>query len=66
MTSLNEISQMGAAVDFTNDKELSEMLIEVAKTVPGINKIRPDGNFGGSEDISVLGKRVQAHGGKAA
>jgi len=61
-----EISQMGAAVDFTNDKELSEMLIEVAKTVPGINKIRPDGNFGGSEDISVLGKRVQAHGGKAA
>ena len=61
-----EISQMGAAVDFTNDKELSDMLIEVAKTVPGINNIRPDGNFGGSEDISVLGKRVQAHGGKAA
>ncbi len=29
-----EISQMGA-VDFTNDKELSDMLIEVAKTVPG-------------------------------
>ena len=50
----------------TNDKELSDMLIEVAKTVPGINNIRPDGNFGGSEDISVLGKRVQAHGGKAA
>lgn len=61
-----EVSQMGAAVDFTNDKECSDIIENVAKTVPSVNKIIPDGNFGGSEDYSVLGRRVQANGGKAA
>lgn len=61
-----EVSQMGAAVDFTNDKEMSDLITEVAKSVKGVNKIIPDGNFGGSEDISILGRRVQSHGGKAA
>lgn len=61
-----EVSQMGAAVDFTNDPELSELIAEVAKETEGVEKIIPDGNFGGSEDISILGRRVQQHGGKAA
>lgn len=61
-----EVSQMGAAVDFTNDKELSDVIENVAKGVEGVDKIIPDGNFGGSEDYSVLGRRVQEKGGKAA
>lgn len=61
-----KVSQMGAAVDFVNDKDMSDLIIEVAKHVDGVNKIIPDGNFGGSEDISILGRRVQEHGGKAA
>ncbi|MCD8340314.1 MAG: amidohydrolase [Burkholderiales bacterium] len=61
-----EVKQMGAAVDFTNDKEMTDLIIQVAETVPGVHKIIPDGNFGGSEDYSILGRRVQEHGGKAA
>lgn len=61
-----EVSQMGAAVDFTNDPELSALITEVGKETEGVEKIIPDGNFGGSEDISILGRRVQQHGGKAA
>ncbi len=61
-----EVSQMGAAVDFVNDKEMTDLINKVAGTVEGIKKVIPDGNFGGSEDYSILGRRVQAHGGKAA
>lgn len=61
-----EIATMGAAVDFVNDKEVSDLIIDVAKTVPSVHKIIPDGNFGGSEDFSILGRRVQEKGGKSA
>lgn len=61
-----EIATMGAAVDFVNDDEMTAVINEVAGTVPTVTKIIPDGNFGGSEDYSILGRRVQAHGGKAA
>lgn len=61
-----EISTMGAAVDFLNDAELNDIISDVAKTVPTVNKIVADGNFGGSEDYSIMGRRVQTHGGKAA
>ncbi len=61
-----EVQQMGAAVDFTNDGELNALLTEIAQGIPAITKITPDGNFGGSEDYSILGRRVQEHGGKAA
>ena len=57
---------MGAAVDFLNDAELNDIISDVAKTVPTVNKIVADGNFGGSEDYSIMGRRVQTHGGKAA
>lgn len=36
------------------------------KQVPSVHKIIPDGNFGGSEDFSILGRRVQEKGGKSA
>ena len=60
------IEKMGEAVDLTNDDELVDVLREAAGAVEGIN-VREDAmNFGGSEDATIIARRVQAHGGKAA
>ena len=60
------IEKMGEAVDLTNDDELVDVLREAAGAVEGI-KVREDAmNFGGSEDATIIARRVQAHGGKAA
>jgi aminobenzoyl-glutamate utilization protein A len=60
-----KIETMGAAVDFANDPEVSAVIDAVAHTVPSVKTVIADGNFGGSEDYSILGRRVQEHGGKA-
>ena len=60
------IRTMGAACDMTNSPEMVEMLNEVAKTIPEVTKITGKANFGGSEDASLLAKRVCDHGGKVA
>ena len=60
-----EIEKMGEAVDLTNDKEMVDLLVKGGGNVPGL-VIREDPmNFGGSEDATILARRVQAHGGKA-
>ncbi|MDO5530640.1 amidohydrolase [Sutterella sp.] len=60
------IEKMGEAVDLTNDEELVKVLTEAGNRVAGM-KVRDDAmNFGGSEDATILARRVQAHGGKAA
>ena len=60
-----EIEKMGEAVDLTNDKEIVDLLVKAGGNVPGL-VIREDPmNFGGSEDATILARRVQAHGGKA-
>lgn len=61
-----EIEKMGEAVDLTNDAELVELLAAAGHTVEGMNVIEQSRNFGGSEDATILARRVQAHGGKAA
>lgn len=61
-----KIEKMGEAVDLTNDRELVDVLIRAGHAVPGLN-VREDAmNFGGSEDATILARRVQSHGGKAA
>lgn len=60
------IEKMGEAVDLNNDEELVEVLRKAAGAVDGVT-VRDDAmNFGGSEDATIIARRVQAHGGKAA
>ena len=60
------IEKMGEAVDLVNDEELVKVLADAGSKVQGL-KVRQDPmNFGGSEDATILARRVQAHGGKAA
>ncbi len=60
------IEKMGEAVDLTNDRELVEVLAAAGGAVPGLQVRKDPMNFGGSEDATILARRVQAHGGKAA
>lgn len=61
-----EIEKMGEAVDLDNDRELVDLVGEVARTTAGVDLVTEVANFGGSEDATILGRRVQAKGGKAA
>ena len=60
------IEKMGEAVDLFNDKEMVDMLDDVCSKTEGVKKVLHEVNFGGSEDATILARRVQAHGGKAA
>lgn len=60
------IEKMGEAVDLTNDPELVKVLTEAVGNVEGMTARHDPMNFGGSEDATILARRVQAHGGKAA
>lgn len=61
-----ETEAMGEAVDFVPDEEMSALVASVAQDLPGVKEVRPTMNFNGSDDATLLIKRVQAHGGKAA
>ena len=60
------IEKMGEAVDLFNDKELVVMLDDVCSKTEGVTKVLHEVNFGGSEDATILARRVQEKGGKAA
>jgi aminobenzoyl-glutamate utilization protein A len=60
-----EIEKMGEAADLNDDAALAEVITEVARATPSVKKITATGNFGGSEDATILARRVQAHGGQA-
>lgn len=60
------VEKMGEAVDLTNDEELVLVLRDAIQAVPGLQAREDALNFGGSEDATILARRVQAHGGKAA
>lgn len=59
-----ESEVMGEAVDLTNDQELIDTLASVVGQHAELTAVatRP---FGGSEDATILAKRVQRHGGKS-
>ncbi|MCI5897258.1 MAG: amidohydrolase [Sutterella sp.] len=60
------IEKTGEAVDLFNDKELVDMLDDVCSKTEGVTKVLHEVNFGGSEDATILARRVQEKGGKAA
>ena len=61
-----DVRKMGAACDMKNDPDMIDALREVAKGIPEIKTITEKANFGGSEDASLLARRVKDHGGKVA
>ena len=59
-----ESEVMGEAVDLTNDKQLIDILAEVVSQHTELTAIATK-PFGGSEDATILAKRVQRFGGKS-
>ena len=57
---------MGEAVDFVPDLPLRDAAAEVAKNAPYVDKVQTTMNFNGSDDATVLIKRVQEKGGQGA
>lgn len=60
------VTKAGEATSLLNDPELVDLVTEVASGVPGVETVSQDRSMGASEDFTMLGARVQAHGGKAA
>ncbi|MDD7425227.1 MAG: amidohydrolase, partial [[Actinobacillus] rossii] len=60
-----EMEIMGEAVDMVNDTELVELIEKIALEQPQIHKVEQRYPFNASEDATILGRRVQEHGGKA-
>ena len=56
----------GEAVDFVPDLDLQAIAAEAAAAAPYVEKVSPTMNFNGSDDATVMIKRVQSHGGKGA
>ncbi len=61
-----ECRKMGEAVDLNADPELVEVLNTCGRQVEGLTVVDKALNFGGSEDATILARRVQSKGGKAA
>lgn len=55
---------VGEAVDMNNDAELVQLVTDIALQQPQVQQVS-DYAFNASEDATVLGRRVQEHGGKA-
>ncbi|TCP97651.1 aminobenzoyl-glutamate utilization protein A [Cricetibacter osteomyelitidis] len=60
-----ETEIMGEAVDMNNDTELVQLVEEIALEQPQVHNSHADYMFNASEDATILGRRVQEHGGKA-
>ncbi|MBE2893755.1 M20 family metallo-hydrolase [Spirabiliibacterium falconis] len=60
-----ETEVMGEAVDLINDDELITLIGQIAKNTHAVQNVVENHPFNGSEDATILGKRVQQHGGKA-
>lgn len=57
---------MGEAVTYKGDEEAVELLKACAAEVPGVKSVVDMNAKIGSEDCTMLIRRVQEHGGKAA
>ncbi len=60
-----ETEIVGEAVDLICDAEMADHVMAVAREHPAITEVLPTKPLNGSEDATILARRVQAHGGKA-
>lgn len=61
-----KLTRMGEAVTYKGDEETVDALKEAARQVPGVDSVVDMNAKIGSEDCTMLIRRVQEHGGKAA
>ena len=61
-----ELKRMGEAVTYQGDEEACQILLEEARQVPGVESVVDMNAKVGSEDCTMLIRRVQEHGGEAA
>lgn len=59
-----KLSRMGEAVTYKGDEEAVELLKDAAAHAPGVNSVVDMNAKVGSEDCTMLIRRIQAHGGK--
>lgn len=55
---------MGSAGDIVCDKPLVDRVAKVLEGMDGVDRVLPDVNFGGGEDVTTMMRDVQAHGGQ--
>ena len=60
-----ESEVMGEAIDFIKDDEVQNNFAEAAEQAKYCTKVSDTMNFNGSDDATVLMRRVQSKGGKA-
>lgn len=60
----SEIEKVGQATTLNADPDISNELEQIAEGIPFIHKVMPRDDISGSEDCTLIGRRVQAHGGK--
>ena len=60
-----KLTRMGEAVTYRGDEEAVSIVKEVAAQVPGVDSVVDMNAKIGSEDCTMLIRRVQEHGGKA-
>ena len=60
-----KLSRMGEAVTYKGDEEACQIVFEEAQKVPGVTSVVDMNAKIGSEDCTILIRRVQQHGGKA-
>jgi aminobenzoyl-glutamate utilization protein A len=56
---------MGEALAFVCDEDMADHVAAVARTGPGVTEGLRETICGGSEDATILARKVQSHGGKA-
>lgn len=61
-----EVKKVGEALTMHPDEDLAQLIELCAAEVVGADHVDYYSERGGSEDVTILMKRVQAHGGKAA
>ena len=59
------LTRMGEAVTYKGDEEAVEAVKQAARTVEGVDSVVDMNAKVGSEDCTMLIRRVQQHGGKA-
>lgn len=60
-----QIKNMGNTPSAKSDKEMVDLVLKAAKDIKWFKSLYEEGSVGGSDDASVMMRRVQARGGKA-
>lgn len=60
------LKMLGHASTADSDPELTALIAEAAHEVPGVDEVLPTARFGASDDATLMMRRVQERGGKAA